>query len=54
MGQTTYERVVGNAPSGDYSSMTKAELVALAEARGLATSGTKAELVARLEEADAG
>lgn len=37
----------------DYETLTKAELAAEAEARGLAKSGTKAELVARLEENDA-
>lgn len=31
---------------------TKAELVAQAEARGLPTSGTKADLIARLEATD--
>lgn len=34
----------------NWSSMTKPELVAELDARGLSTSGTKAELVARLEE----
>lgn len=37
----------------DYETLTKAQLAAEAEARGLAKSGTKAELVARLEENDA-
>jgi hypothetical protein len=38
---------------GDYSTMSKADLVAEAENRGLDSSGTKADIVARLEEADA-
>lgn len=42
------------AVSVDYTSMTAAQLRASARARGLGTSGTKAELVARLEAADAG
>ncbi len=33
-------------------SMTRAELIATASARGLDTTGTKAELVARIEAAD--
>jgi SAP domain len=37
----------------DYESMTNADLQAELESRGLATSGTKAELIARLEEDDA-
>ena len=32
----------------DFAKLTKAELVAVAELRGVATSGTKAELLARL------
>lgn len=42
---------VAQAPSyaPDYESWTKAELVAAAEARGLAKTGTKAELIARLQ-----
>lgn len=41
----------GISPAGqaDYDSMTKEELQAEAEARGLATSGTKDEIRARLE-----
>lgn len=35
-----------------YDTWSKPELVQEAEARGLATTGTKAELVARLEEDD--
>ena len=38
----------------DYNSMTVAVLRGLLEERGLATNGLKAELVARLEEDDAG
>jgi hypothetical protein len=37
----------------DYNSMTVAQLQAEAEGRGLATTGTKAELVQRLTDADA-
>jgi hypothetical protein len=36
------------APTPDYESLTKAELEALCEERGLKKSGTKAELIARL------
>jgi hypothetical protein len=36
----------------DYDSMSKTELVALAESRGLAKSGNKADLVDRLLDAD--
>lgn len=36
----------------DYASLTKAELQAALDSRGLPKSGSKAELVARLEEAD--
>ena len=35
----------------DLSSMLKADLIALCEDRGLDTAGTKAQLIARLEEA---
>lgn len=38
---------------GDYDDMSKAELVELAEVRGLTKSGNKADLIARLEEDDA-
>lgn len=37
------------APSVDYAKLSKAELQQEASARGLATSGTKADLVARLK-----
>jgi hypothetical protein len=37
------------APSTDYNTLLKADLVSLAEKRGLDTSGTKADLVARLD-----
>jgi hypothetical protein len=37
----------------NYSEMLKAELIAECEKRGLDTSGTKAELTARLEANDA-
>ena len=39
--------------ASDYSELTKDELKDLCEERGLAVSGNKAELVARLEEDDA-
>jgi len=38
--------------AGEYDDLTKDELKELAEERGLAVSGTKAELIARLEEDD--
>jgi SAP domain len=49
---------IGGAPAvggggSDYASQTNADLQAELESRGLATSGTKTELVARLEEDDA-
>lgn len=37
---------------GSYASRTKAELAAIAADRGLATEGTKAQIIARLEAAD--
>lgn len=40
--------------SGDYDDLTKDELAEELESRGLAKSGSKAELIARLEESDAG
>lgn len=40
------------APSGDYGDWTNDELSAELESRGLAKSGTKKELVARLKKAD--
>jgi large subunit ribosomal protein L22 len=43
-----------SAPEGGWSSLKVAELQDELEARGLAKSGNKAELVARLEEDDAG
>lgn len=45
----------GHAPASpkDYAALLKAELVALCEARGLDSSGTKADLIKRLQEADA-
>ncbi len=58
----SYRRSAGNVMEGSagdeasaegYDSQTKAELEAELESRGLPTSGNKAELVARLEEADA-
>lgn len=36
----------------DYSQLVKADLVQLAEYRGLDSSGTKADIIARLEEDD--
>ena len=44
----------GEAPEGGWNSLKVAELQAELEARGLTKSGKKAELVARLEEDDAG
>jgi ribosomal protein L22 len=44
----------GDAPEGGWGSLKVAELQEELEARGLPKSGKKAELVARLEEADAG
>jgi hypothetical protein len=41
-----------SATESDYSGMTLAELQAEASARGIATSGTKAEVTARLEADD--
>ena len=38
----------------DYESMNKTELMTLCSQRGLSTSGTKAELIARLEADDSG
>ena len=43
----------GNGEETDYSELTNADLQAELESRDLATSGTKAELIARLEEDDA-
>lgn len=39
--------------TASYGSLLKDELVALAEGRGLDSSGTKADIIARLEEDDA-
>jgi hypothetical protein len=49
----TYVRNTQAAAPGGYEEMTKAELEAELEARGLPKTGNKAELVARLEEDDA-
>lgn len=40
---------VAPEPAQDYGSLLKADLVALAQERGLDSSGTKADIVARLE-----
>ena len=40
--------------SGGYESQTKAELESELESRGLPKTGNKDELIARLQEADAG
>lgn len=48
------EEVIEAVTTPDYESMTVAELKALLSERGLAVSGTKAELIARLEADDAG
>jgi hypothetical protein len=60
----SYRRTAGNVMEGSagdegvpdegYASMTKAELEDELELRGLAKTGNKDELVARLEESDAG
>lgn len=49
-GDPMYERHVGGA-TAEFSDMSKADLVALAEANGLAKSGNKDDLVARLIDA---
>lgn len=43
---------VEDEPTSDYSGSTAADLRALCAARGLTTSGTKTDLVARLTEQD--
>lgn len=48
-GDRVYSRVLGDA-GRDYTEMTKVELQALAESRGLAKSGTKDEIIERLNE----
>ena len=40
------------APAPDYSSLKKAELVEVAEQQGVDTSGTKADILERLEADD--
>jgi hypothetical protein len=51
-GDPMYSRsLADSAPSG-YEDWTKDELAAELESRGLAKSGTKAELIARLQEDD--
>lgn len=52
-GDRVFVRNLSGASSAGYSDMTVAELQDLLESRGLAKSGNKAELVARLEEDDA-
>lgn len=51
MSGTTKWWVKDRTPEPDLESLKKAELVALAEERDIDTSGTKADLVERLEEA---
>jgi len=48
----SFSRSLGES-SSDYDELTKAELEEELEGRGLAKTGNKAELIARLEEADA-
>jgi len=48
----SFSRSLGGS-AGDYDDLTKAELEDALEARGLAKTGNKAELIARLEEDDA-
>lgn len=48
----SFSRALGGS-DGAYDEMTKAELEAELDARGLAKTGKKAELIARLEEDDA-
>ena len=47
-------RMSGQNVSGGYESKTKAELEDELESRGLPKTGNKDELIARLQEADAG
>ena len=49
-GDPMYSRVYGGEGSSDYDSWTKDELSAALEAKGLPKSGTKAELIARLQD----
>lgn len=51
--ETDPEREAVEAKADDYDSQRKADLVDLAEERGIDSSGTKADVVARLREADA-
>ena len=52
-GDPMYSRSVeGSSASSGYEDWTKDELAAELESRGLAKSGTKAELIARLQEDD--
>ena len=52
-GDPKYERsLAGTTASSDYEDWTKDELAAELESRGLAKSGTKAELIERLTEDD--
>jgi len=51
--KATTDTLTAGAAAPDYNSMTVADLQQLAGERGLPTSGTKADLVARLVDADA-
>jgi hypothetical protein len=47
-----YQRTNQSFQQRDYSELTKAELQALLEHMALPTSGNKADLIARLQEAE--
>lgn len=51
-GDRVFTRNLGAASPRSYSDMTKDELSAELESRGLPKSGNKDELIARLEESD--
>lgn len=50
-GDAVYSRTIGES-GRDYSEMTKEELQGLLRHMGLAVSGTKDELIARLQDAE--
>ena len=49
--EVTIATAVGEADTEDYATWLKADLVSLADERGLDSTGTKADLIARLEDA---
>ncbi len=51
-GDPMYQRTNQSFQQRDYSELTKAELQALLEHMALPTSGNKADLIARLQEAE--